>query len=255
MQDAEETRELVSACELFAGIPGGVIAEMTSCAWTLEFMTGDVIHYEGDPITQVLLLLEGGIKKSQFGENGQEVVLRLGVPGELISEPTLSHSGRHSSTMFALRHCNALAWEVATFNAAVERIPDLQENVRAILASRLAELSQRFCEVSTQATSPRLAVRLLDLVDRIGERVDEHIELRVSQKTLGQMTGMTLNSVWNALSSWKAQGIVKLRRGIVEIHNLPHLSYCAELASRDSQLVSQTTFTNALNSFCNFEEV
>jgi CRP-like cAMP-binding protein len=156
--------------------------------------------------------------------------------------------------MLALQECKVLAWEVASFNAVVEHFPDIQKNVRLILASRLAELSQRFCEVSTKATSPRLAIGLIELADRIGERVDEHIELRVSQKTLGQMTGMTLNSVWNALTNWKGQGVVKLRRGIVEIHDLPRLSNCAEFAGRDSQLVSQTTFTNDLNLFCNCEE-
>jgi hypothetical protein len=40
---------------------------------------------------------------------------------------------------------------------------------------------------------------------------------------------MTLNSVWRLLSIWKGQGIVKPRRGIVEIHNLPRLLSFAEL--------------------------
>jgi CRP-like cAMP-binding protein len=235
VQDTKEMCRSVCSSELFVGIPSCEIEEMLCRARTLEFLTGDLIHSEGDPITQVLLLKQGRIKKSQFTENGQEVILRLVVPGETISVPTLLPGSKHSSTVLALQDCEVLAWESANFNAMVERFPSLQKNVELILISRLDDLTQRFCEVSTKATSPRLAISLAYLVDRIGERVDGHIELHVSQEILGQMTGMTLNSVWRLLSIWKGQGIVKLRRGIVEIHSLPRLLRCAELIDTSAQ--------------------
>jgi CRP-like cAMP-binding protein len=233
--DIKEMCTSVSSSELFVGMPSGEIEEIVRRARVLEFLSSDVIHSEDDPITQVLLLLEGRVKKSQFSENGQEVILRLVVPGETISVPTLLPGTKHSSAVQALQDCKVLAWESAIFNAMVERFPGLQENVELILLSRLDDLTQRFCEVSTKATSPRLAISLAYLVDRIGERVDEHIELRVSQEILGQMTGMTLNSVWRLLSIWKGQGIVKLRRGIVEIHSLPRLLGFAELVDASAE--------------------
>jgi CRP-like cAMP-binding protein len=255
MQEVKEVCRPVNDSELFTGISVAEIEQMVCGARSLEFLSGDVIHSAGDPVTQVLLLMDGRVKKSQVSQNGQEVVFRLGVPGELISAPFSLPKSRHSSTLLALQDCKVLAWGVGNFDAIVERFPALQKNLELILLSRLAELSQRFCEVSTKATSPRLAIGLIGLVDRIGERVDEHIELRVSQETLGQMTGMTLNSVWSVLSIWKGQGIVKLRRGIVEIHNLPHLSNYAELVRRDSQVASKATFKNVLPSLRNCEEV
>jgi len=235
VRDINEICRSVSSSELFVGIPSGEIEEIVRRARTLEFLSGEMIHSADDPITQVLLLMDGRIKKSQFSEKGQEVILRLVVPGETISVPTLLPGSKHSSAVLALQHCKVLAWESACFNALVERFPGLQKNVELILLSRLDDLTQRFCEVSTSATSPRLAVSLAYLVDRIGERVNNHIELRVSQETLGQMTGMTLNSVWRLLSIWKGQGIVKLRRGIVEIHSLPRLLSFAELVDASDQ--------------------
>jgi CRP-like cAMP-binding protein len=235
MHDIKEICRSVRSSELFAGIPSCEIEEIVSRARTLEFAPGDVIHSADDPITQVLLLMDGRIKRSQFSANGQEVVLRLGVPGEMISVPTLLPRGKHSSTASALQPCKVLVWESVTFNAMLERFPGLLKNLERILNSRLVDITQRFCEASTKATSPRLASSLVQLVDRIGERVDNHIELRVSQETLGQMTGMAFNSVSRLLSIWKGQGIVKLRRGIVEIHNIPHLLSCAELGQTSTQ--------------------
>jgi CRP/FNR family transcriptional regulator, nitrogen oxide reductase regulator len=235
MDDIDEICRSVSSSELFVGIPSCEIEEMVSRARTLEFASGDMIHSADDLITQVLLLTEGRIKRSQFSENGQEVVLRLGVPGEIISVPTFLPRGKHSSNVLALQDCKVLAWESASFYAIVERSPDLLKNVEVILNSRLADITQRVIEASTKATSPRLARSLVHLVDRIGEKVDDHIELRVSQETLGQMTGMAFNSVSRLFSVWKGQGIVKLRRGIVEIHSLPHLLSCAELVHTSAQ--------------------
>jgi CRP-like cAMP-binding protein len=230
VNDVKEMSRTVRSSELFVGIAECEVEEVLSRARAVEFMSGDVIHAEDDPIARVLLLMDGRIKKSKCSGNGQEAVLRLGVPGELICEPTFLPRSKHSSTVLAIQDCKALAWDCTSFNALLDRFPDLLTNVEQILASRLAELTQRFCEVSNKTASPRLANGLVYLVGRIGEAVGSHIELRVSQETLGQLTGMTLNSVWLQLSIWKGQGIVKLRRGIVEIHSLPHLLTCGELA-------------------------
>ncbi len=235
MADIKEISRSVSNSELFVGLPPRDIAEIVCRASTLKFWPGDVIHSEDDPIKQVLLLLEGLIKRSQFSESGQEVVLRLGVPGEIVDVPASLHGSKHSSSVVAIESCKVLAWDAQSFNAMVERLPGLLRNVQCILESRLASLMQRFCEISTKRTSPRLAIGLLDLADRLGEKVDDHIELRVSQETLGQITGMTVNSVSRNISLWKARGIVKQRRNIVEIHSIPELLNCADSADDSLQ--------------------
>ena len=235
MDHVKEVSKSASSSEIFAGVPNYAINKIVSQADTLEFLPGDVIHSEDDTTKQVLLLLAGRFKKSQFSVGGQEVILRLGVPGEVIFGPLLLPRTKHSSTVVALEYCKVLAWDADRFNRMVERFPVLLKNAETILESRLTDLTQRFCEVSTRTTSPRLASELVDLVDRLGERVGNHIELRVSQETLGQMTGMTVNSVWRLLSVWKSRGIVKMRRGIVEIHNVPRLLNDAESIDASAQ--------------------
>jgi CRP-like cAMP-binding protein len=210
-------------CELFEGIPSADVERVISIARAVEFVSGDIVYLADDPVTEVFLLTQGCVKKSQFSESGQEVVLRLAVPGEIISEPTLVSGGKHSSTVLAIQDSKALSWELANFDAALKCFPDLRKNVGRILENRLAELSRRYWEVSTKTASPRLANGLVFLVDQIGERVDNHVEVRVSQETLGRMTGMNSFSVCRLLSKWRAEGIIRLRRETIEIHSVPHL--------------------------------
>jgi CRP-like cAMP-binding protein len=213
----------VNRSELFMGVPSHVCEKVISSALPKDFVSGEVIYSVGDPIKQVLLLTDGRAKKSQSSESGREVILRLSVPGEVVSEHALMREGRHTSTALALQDCKVLAWESAAFKAALESHPDLRCNVKRILESRLAELDCRFFEVSTGTASPRLANSLVHLLDHIGQRVNGHIEINVSQEALGQMTAMTPTSVCRLLNTWKRQGLVKLRKEIIEVHSVPLL--------------------------------
>jgi|HubBroStandDraft_2_1064218.scaffolds.fasta_scaffold16600_3 CRP-like cAMP-binding protein len=223
MESAKQTCFEASECELFEGIPGADVERVISIARPVEFAAGEVVYLADDPINQVFLLTEGCVKKSQFSKSGHEVVLRLAVAGEIISEPTLFSGGNYSSSVLAIQDSKALAWELANFSAALKCFPDLRRNVGRILESRLAELSRRYWEVSTKTASPRLANSLVYLADQIGERVDGHVEIKVSQEILGRMTGMNSFSVCRLLSKWRAQGIVRLRRETIEIHSVPNL--------------------------------
>jgi len=220
----------VRGSELFIGISCAEIEQMACRARVLEFAPGEVIHVADDPITHFILLVHGLVKTCQCTESGQEVILRFCIPGEIICERALVFGRAHSSTALAVAPCKTLAWEFSNFNAMTASFPTVRRNAERILTCRLAEFGQRFLELSTKAASPRLAIALVRLANRIGDCVGDHIEMRVSQETLAQMTGMALSSVWRLLSIWRAQGIVKLRRETIEIHSLPQLLRCAGLA-------------------------
>jgi CRP-like cAMP-binding protein len=209
--------------ELFAGLPSSVFKELVACARPKDFASSDVMFFVDDPIRQVLLLTEGLVKKSQLSQGGREAILRLTVPGEVISELALVSGGTHSSTAQALQDCKVLVWDSATFEAASVRFPGLRRNAHHILERRLAELEYRFCVVSTKTASPRLASGLVQLMDHLGQRVNHHIEINIKQEVLAQMTGMTSFQVCHLLNLWKVQGVVKLRKETIEIHSVPGL--------------------------------
>jgi len=223
MENINKNYISLNKSELFEGLPSNVSKELAARARSNVFLSGDVMFFEGDPIKQVMLLTEGLAKKSQLSQCGQESILRLIIPGEVISEHALVPGGIHSSTAQALQDCKVLAWDSATFETISTLFPGLRANAHRILEERLAELQCRFRQVSTRTASPRLAFGLLHLMDRLGQKVNSHIEINVSQEVLGQMTAMTSFQVCNLLNHWKGQGLVKLRKKTLEIHCVPGL--------------------------------
>jgi CRP-like cAMP-binding protein len=227
MVETIEKSPLVEMSELFADLPSSVSTDIVSMARHRDYACRQVLFFAGDPIMETLLLTDGRAKIIQLGEGGTEVILRFSVPGEVIGELGLVPGGTHSSTAQALQSCKVLVWSAATFEAALERFPVLQRNAERIIQRRLEELESRFCEVATELASPRLAHALVRLIDQMGHKVKSHVEIKVSQEALAQMTAMTTFTVNRLLTNWENQGMLRVRREAIEIHSfLPLLSLC-----------------------------
>ncbi len=214
---------LLEMYELFADLPSSVCTDILSTARPRDYMCCQVMFFVGDPITETLLLTDGCAKITQHGESGTEVILRLIAPGDVIGELGLAAGSRHSSTAQALQDCKVLVWGAASFEATLERFPILQRNAERILVRQLDELERRFCEIATEMASPRLAHALVRLLHQIGHKVNSHVEINVSQEALAQMTAMTSSTVSRVLTNWESQGLLRVRREVIEIHSVLHL--------------------------------
>lgn len=208
---------------LFAGISPADCASIVGSAHERHFQRRQTIFLEGDPIRQVLLLLTGCVKVTQFGQSGSEVILRLNGPGETIGGTGLSSPGDHPSAAQTLEASSALAWEATVFENASERLPLIRRNIARILEARLEEMEHRFREISTEKVAPRLSSQLVRLQNQVGKRVNGYVEISLSREELAQLTGTTLFTVSRLLCQWELLGIVSARREAVLIRNLPAL--------------------------------
>ena len=208
---------------LFSGIPLADCIKIVSTAQEKHFSRRQTIFFEGDPIRHIVFLLSGCVKVTQFGPNGQEVILRLNGPGEMVGMIGLHAKGNHSSTARTVQMAAALVWEAAHFEAVSERYPLLRRNTARVLEQRLHELEERFREVSTEKVSPRLSSQLLRLLPQVGKRVNDEVEIGLSREELAQLTGTTLFTVSRLLSQWELQGIVSNGRETVLVRNVQAL--------------------------------
>jgi len=174
-------------------------------------------------VQQVLLLTSGFVKLSKLGLSGTEVILRLGVPGDVLGALGLFSGGNHRATGQVFRECRALVWDTGAFKVLVERFPVLHQNMARIVGGHLLELEERFREVATERVGPRVARQVLRLMEQIGQPLDGAIEIGLSREELAQMTGTTLFTVSRLLSAWEARGMVRPRREAVTIYDVQSL--------------------------------
>lgn len=177
------------------------------------------LFFEGDPVRQVILLLSGCLKVSQLGTNGQEVILRLNGPGDVLGGAGRCAKCEHCSTARTMQASSALVWESNDFDAMLERYPVLRRNIAHLLERQLNELEVRFREVSTEKVGARLSSQLTRLVAQVGRPMDGGVEVSLSRRELAQLTGTTLFTVSRLLSQWEADGILAARREAVLVLN------------------------------------
>ena len=209
--------------EAFSEIAGADCATIVADAQELQFQRHSTIFSEGSPATQVALLLSGCTKVSQGGE-GQEVILRLNGPGDMLGKLGTQTRTNHLYTTHAVQPSIALIWEKDAFEAAMVRFPLLRRNIASMLERHLNELEIRYREVSTEKVSSRLSNLLVRLVKQVGRRIDGCFEIALSRRELAQLTGTTLFTVSRLLCQWEAQGIVSARREVVLVHDVPALT-------------------------------
>jgi CRP-like cAMP-binding protein len=208
---------------LFSGILPGDYTRIASAARVKEFARGEVLYLEGDSVEQVVLLTSGFVKISKLGMSGTEVIVRLGVPGDVLGALGLFFGGSHCTAAQAFRLCRALVWDASAFKVLVDRFPVLHQNMVRILGGHLLELEERFREVATERVGPRVARQVVRLIEQIGKRVDGVVEIGLSREELAQMTGTTLFTVSRLLSAWEARGMVRPRREAVAICDVQSL--------------------------------
>ena len=214
----------VQRFEAFSEIASGDCATIVADAQEMQYHRHSTIFSEGTPATQVALLLSGCMKVTHGGE-GQEVILRLNCPGDMLGKMgNQTRPNHHLYTTHAVQPSVALIWETDAFEAAMVRFPLLRRNIASILERHLTELEIRYREVSTEKVSSRLSNLLVRLVKQVGRRIDGCVEIALSRRELAQLTGTTLFTVSRLLCQWEAQGIVSARREVVLVHDVPALT-------------------------------
>jgi len=208
---------------LFSGIGPADYTGVCRAARLKQFTRGEVLHFEGDSVERVLLLTSGFVKITKLSREGEEVILWLKVPSDVLGAEDLFSSGMHWTTAQVFRSCQALIWDARVFKGLAERFPVLHQNTVAILSEHLRELEDRFREVASERVGPRVALQLLRLLKTIGQPVKAGVEIGLSREDLAQMTGTTLFTVSRLLSAWEARGVVRPRREAVAICDVQSL--------------------------------
>jgi len=220
----------VEFAPLFSGILPQDYRRISATARVKEFARGEMLYLEGDSVEQVYLLTSRFVKITQLGPRGTEVILRLGVPGDVLGAVSLFSSGSHCTTAQALRLGYALVWEARVFKPLVESLPVLHQNMIRLTCGHLQELEERFRELATERVAPRVARQLVRLQEQIGRPANGLVEIGLSREDLAQMTGTTLFTVSRLLSAWEARGLVNPRRESVTICDLQSLRKISEEA-------------------------
>lgn len=179
---------------------------------------GAVVFNEGDISKRVMLLLAGRAKVSRYTDEGQETVLAVRVPGEVLGELSAIDGGEHVATVTIVEDGEALVITADEFMAALRAEPELAVRLLAALVEQLRDADRKRSEFVALDVVGRVAQRLLELAASFGVPAADgvRIDLPLSQRELAGWVGASREAVNKALAQLEAQGLITSeRRSIV----------------------------------------
>jgi CRP/FNR family cyclic AMP-dependent transcriptional regulator len=183
-----------------------------------DYTPSATICLEGDPATQMFVLLAGWVKILSTTKDGQQIVLALRGDGDIVGEIG-GETGRRNATIKAIDTVKALIVRYDRFRSFLDSVVTQRWNdADTILRSRTGT-----------SGAQRLAGLLLDFANRRGQGVDGviHLVLPLTQEELASLAGTSRATVTRALSNWRKRGFVLTAQRHITIIDLNGLRQAA----------------------------
>lgn len=207
--------------------PGSFAAQLDPPAWEAlgrygrrrTYPARAALFHQGDPSRHVLILLTGWVKVTAVSRGGNEALLALRGPGDILGELAAVDGGPRSATVTTLMPCRVQAVDGERFVEAVTQLPDLALALIRHLANSLRESDGKRLEYVSSTSSGRLAGLLLDLAARHGRHTAEGlvIELRLTQRELAAAAATSREAVARAVRTLRQRDVIRTDRGRVII--------------------------------------
>ncbi len=221
----------IQAAALFHNLSVGDCAQVACFGQDLHLARLAVLYRQGDPVRDVSLLISGRAKITRIGPGGEEVILWLRKPGDVLPGLGLPAGTASAVTVQAMSPCDVLSWSAPAFAALLERFPVLHRNAVSITVQSLLELQERFCELATEQASARLARTLVRMATDVNSNPEDAGRIKISRSELAQMTGTTSFTVSRLLTEWRQRGLLDCGRETVQVRDLSQLLVLADQAA------------------------
>jgi CRP-like cAMP-binding protein len=198
-----DTRSLLKTVSIFSELDARELDALLQITVTKTLRADEVFFRKGSEGTNAFIVTRGRLKITTSGEDGREFVLQIIGPGDVLGELALLDRSPRSATVVAVEPSELLVIQRRDF------LPFLKRH-------------------------PAVAVKLLEelvLAVSFGREVQNgiRVDLKLSQQELGEMVGMTRESINKQIRSWTKEGVLSMQKGFITIHKEEVLEDLARL--------------------------
>jgi len=228
--------QTLAKVQIFSGLTGPEVAFLAKRAARRHFSPGETVFSEGERCAGLYVVESGHVRIFKSSASGREQVLSIDGPGSSVAELPVFDGGNYPASVTAVDDATLLFVSKQDFQALCMAHPKVALKVLSVVGARLRRLVGIIEELSFTTVRHRLASFLLHLARTEGKRTVDGVEviLPVSNQELASQLGTVRELVSRNLSRLQSEGLVKIDRRSVIIHDPRALE--AELRSaRPSQ--------------------
>lgn len=180
-----------------------------------------IVFQVGEAGDHLLILLEGRVKVSLTSAEGKEAILSILEPGDVMGEMALLDGETRSATLTTMDACSFLVLWRRDFLPFLEHNPHVALKLLAGLSRRLRATNDLVGNLSFLNLSARLARILINLGQQYGKLTSAGIAIgiKLSQEELGNLVGVSRESVNRQIRLWVEAGVLDYTHGTLILKN------------------------------------
>lgn len=177
------------------------------------------LYGPGDPSDRVFFLKSGIVKLAVASAEGREIIVSLLHAGELFGELALVDDGPRDHVAEVYEDGLLYAVDRDLVRELMRASPALACEISRVMGLRGRTLQRRVGELVSRSAAARVAQTLLTLAGDHGVRDAEGIviSLRLSQRDLASLTGLTRETVNAILRDLRRQHLIELQDRIIRV--------------------------------------
>ncbi len=211
---------------LFRDLGADALDQLCRYAKKRTFKRGATIFAKGDPGQSLFFIISGTVKIGVSSADGRGAIFNMVDAGEIFGEIAVLDGLARTADAIANSNCELFVVDRRDFLSLLAGQPVLATKLIELLCVRLRWISDHVEQVIFPELSGKLAKVLIRLIDRPGASSDRKIT--ITQQEIGEMLGMSRESVNKQLHEWAARKLVRLQRGSITIIDVDSLKALAE---------------------------
>jgi len=210
---------------LLAALGAPDLAPLRAVSRRIELAAGAVAFRQGEPREAIFVIDRGEMRIFHSGPTGREITLAYWGAGNFIGGPDLFDGSPHMWSGVATRPTGLWAVPGRELRAAAATSPRLALALIDALAHKGRCMSALIHLFGTRSVRERLAGLLVQLAERDGRRENGDLTLRrgFSHEDLARMVGATRQWVSATLDHWRQDGLIAITPTRLVLHDLDAL--------------------------------
>ena len=217
-------------------LAGSDLEHLLAFSQVRQFRRRAPLFIAGHPGASVYAVLSGYVKLSRANPSGRDVVLELAGPGSLFGELAVINGWPRAADAVALSDCRVLSIDGRHYMDALRRNPEAMLATIRHLSERLAATTSQMEDALFLPAPARVARALIRLAALHSQPTRDglQIDIAISQRELGDITGLARESINKQLATWRDEQIIRLEGQHVTLTNAAALQHVAERLSESA---------------------
>ncbi|MDA1361649.1 Crp/Fnr family transcriptional regulator [Glycomyces luteolus] len=187
-------------------VTGAEWNDLVSSGRTTDSAGGARMLQQGDRNPVVYALLKGRVRVVYTEADGNEALIAVRGPGDLVGEYAQRDQGEHMASVWALEDCVVSALTADAFDAFIRR-HRLDDPLQRYILGKIRQSGQRIWRASHLQTEQRMALLLLEIVGTAP--ADAEPTVPMTQAQIASSLGVALSTVTSVLAAWKKSDLIR----------------------------------------------